>query len=186
MIYTRYYFLASFLLIFLLFLWYYALGIGFINNVQKLVRLNINTFKVWFLICCSSLIIIVILLIGSASTDQFVQIIILCVQTLCLVYLVSYIYLIWIIARAISIWEMNGDGEFTYYIGKFFLLWVFPLGLWAIQSKANKMINGEIGPFQIQDISKATSDKSEYYCSACGADVVQGQKKCNNCGEIFE
>jgi len=38
--------------------------------------------------------------------------------------------------------EMQKEAHFSDYIGDFFLLWVFPIGVWFIQPRINSLVNG--------------------------------------------
>jgi len=48
-------------------------------------------------------------------------------------------YAMWFISKAIKTIEFQKPVSFSDYAGEFFLLWLFPVGIWIIQPKINKI-----------------------------------------------
>ena len=48
-------------------------------------------------------------------------------------------YNMYFVARTIKTAEMNKPVEFSDYIGEFFLMWFYIIGIWIIQPKVNNM-----------------------------------------------
>jgi len=46
-------------------------------------------------------------------------------------------------AKTVKSGELNRRARFSDYIGEFFLLWFWPLGIWFIQPKVNKLVDSE-------------------------------------------
>ena len=78
-------------------------------------------------------------LIARSEADQetlFSGIIALIIFSLHLYAMFGLFYGIYFISRALSIAEDKGS-KVDDYIGYFFLLWFFPIGIWFIQPKIN-------------------------------------------------
>ncbi len=52
-------------------------------------------------------------------------------------------YTIWFIAKCIATIENNRVVGFDNYAGNFFLLWIFPIGIWWVHPKVRKIFSGE-------------------------------------------
>lgn len=51
------------------------------------------------------------------------------------------IYTFYFVAKTINSAEMKQEAHFSDYIGDFFLIWLFPIGIWFIQPRILKLIN---------------------------------------------
>tara|TARA_B110000046_G_C13016331_1_gene408942 strand:+ start:1352 stop:1558 length:207 start_codon:yes stop_codon:yes gene_type:complete len=47
---------------------------------------------------------------------------------------------LWFNAKVIKSIELHRTGTFGEFAGEFFLIWFFPIGIWFIQPKINKMM----------------------------------------------
>ena len=184
MIHNAYFILFTGIVFGAVFIWYYALGVGFISRAHKGLSTEIMLFKKWFLLCCLSGIVYLVVFMIGFNEPESLKFLFSILFVLVLFYFVCVFQVFKRIAKAISAWEMNSEVSFGYYVGNLFLLWLFPIGIWFIQPKANKMIRGEAGPFHLNNTN--ISQRTEYSCSNCGADVILGQEKCSNCGETLD
>jgi hypothetical protein len=162
--------------------WMYVIGLTFIKRIPKDIPSNITLFKILFLLFVISFLWIYM----SVSTMDITN-----MNSIGSYFITAFGFLFFLcffiiakqVAKAISIWEYNGNVRFWHYLLNIFFIIYFPLGIWFLQPKVNRMINGEIGTRRI----KLSEDNGVVYnCSNCGAKVYFGQTKCQRCGELFE
>lgn len=58
------------------------------------------------------------------------------------------------VAKTITSVEMKKESHFSDYIGDFFLIWFFPVGIWFVQPRINKIIldNSESKQTELLDV----------------------------------
>ncbi|MDH4471219.1 MAG: hypothetical protein QE487_01355 [Fluviicola sp.] len=59
------------------------------------------------------------------------------------------IYVLYFIAKTLKSVELQREAHFSDYIGEFFLIWFFPVGVWFIQPRVNRIVQGD----QLKDTS---------------------------------
>jgi len=52
------------------------------------------------------------------------------------------IYTLYFTAKTLRSAEMQKEAHFSDYIGEFFLIWFYPVGIWFIQPRVNAIVNG--------------------------------------------
>jgi hypothetical protein len=50
-------------------------------------------------------------------------------------------YSLYFVAKTIKTVELQTKVSFSDFAGEFLLIWFFPIGIWVVQPKINKMIN---------------------------------------------
>jgi TRAP-type C4-dicarboxylate transport system permease small subunit len=165
-----------------LFVWLYIAGIAFINKIPTNTKKNEKLFKQLFVLAFFAICLFVVsLVIMESNRNEFLSI--LFISSGVSIFII-YLIITKMVARAITIWEYNGNVSFKYYSLNYFLvIYFYPIGVWFIQPNVNKMTNGELGS---KKIHPSIEDRENYCCSACGAVVELGCTKCPKCGEVFE
>ncbi|MES2557188.1 MAG: hypothetical protein V4604_13615 [Bacteroidota bacterium] len=59
------------------------------------------------------------------------------------------IYVLYFVAKTLKSVELQREAHFSDYIGDFFLIWFFPVGVWFIQPRINRIVQGD----QLDDTS---------------------------------
>ena len=49
-------------------------------------------------------------------------------------------YQFWFIAKTIKSAELQRDAKFSEFVGEFFLVWFYPIGVWILQPTINKLV----------------------------------------------
>ena len=49
-------------------------------------------------------------------------------------------YSVYFVAKTFKTVELQREVTFSDFVGEFFMLWFYPIGIWIIQPKINKMI----------------------------------------------
>ncbi|MDO8897687.1 MAG: hypothetical protein Q7V19_08545 [Bacteroidales bacterium] len=128
--------------------WFWAIGTRLNSKLPSTVNLNLNLFKVFLAVPVIYIFGISIYmsmvamgLIASDSSPIFAMNDIFKIifpvhifSTFCI------FYIMWFNAKTIKSIEFQRAVSFSEFAGEFFLLWFFPIGIWIIQPKINKMI----------------------------------------------
>ncbi|WP_146191780.1 hypothetical protein [Algibacter marinivivus] len=142
------------------FSWFWSIGIGLQNKVPASIKMKIKKFKIFFFI---PLIYITLLSIGmgisfsgySFSNNFFPNnlglMLPLIILPLHLFSMFCMFYMLYFCSKTIKTVELQKEVSFGEFIGEFFSLWFYPIGIWFIQPKINKLAK-KIE--EIQDIGK--------------------------------
>ena len=136
---------AIFLLLFvaIFFGWFWVMGINLYPKLPPNANLNLNRFKLFMLISAVYLISISLLFGGISigtngdSTGGFAVIIVP-------IHLFSMYCIFWclaFVAKSLKTVELQRQVKFGDYAGEFFLIWFFPIGVWIIQPRINKIFS---------------------------------------------
>ena len=52
-------------------------------------------------------------------------------------------YLLYFVSKTLKTVELKREVTFSDFLGEFFMIWFFPFGIWIIQPRINKLVNGE-------------------------------------------
>jgi hypothetical protein len=119
-----------------LLLWMYSIASGLQDNIPSSVKLNFKRFKVIFFLTILLLIIIsfvMTLQLHSTTNLGFIELLILFVMF-------GIFYTLVFTARTFKTCELQRQVKFSDYAGEFMIFWFFPLGIFVIQPKVNKLI----------------------------------------------
>ncbi|MFZ4399070.1 MAG: hypothetical protein ACOYO1_03460 [Bacteroidales bacterium] len=124
-----------------LFGWIWSVAIGLQNRIPENIKMNVRKFKFFFftpLIYISFFLgfFIVIFTMSSFNPALFVIII-----PLHLFSVFCMFYCLFFVSKTIKTVEFQREVTFSDFIGEFFMIWFYPIGIWIIQPKINKMVN---------------------------------------------
>ncbi|NEU06903.1 hypothetical protein GZH53_01145 [Flavihumibacter sp. R14] len=137
---------STFLLAAIYFGWFWAIAVNLNPKLPPTANLNLRRFKLFMLIPMAYIFIISSLLAGislraeEGNSDSFVAIIIP-------LHLFSMYCIFWcmaFVAKSIKAVELQKRVSFGEYAGEFFLIWFFPLGIFILQPRINKMFTASI------------------------------------------
>jgi hypothetical protein len=143
----------AFLIVF--FGWFWSMGIGLQKKVPQDVSLKTTTFKIFFFVPLVYLMLISVAMLFSFNgimdfenldsnafaidPSVFLRVFAI-ILPIHLFSMFCMFYMIYFIARTIKTIELKRKVVFEDYIAEFFLLWFFPIGIWILQPKINKMV----------------------------------------------
>lgn len=133
----------------ILFGWFWSISIGLQDKVPENVKMKVGNFKVFFFIPLIYISLISLLIFSMmsmiagmiASTVSLVGIgliFFLHMFSMCCIFYVMYFA-----AKTFKTVELQREVSFSDFVGEFFLLWFFPIGIWFLQPKINKMMEEE-------------------------------------------
>lgn len=131
--------------------WFYSVGSGLQARVPPDLRRPTGLFKVALVFPTAYIILIVAVvfpllgvMIASTIGSSFVFIIILTLHFFAMFCTVYYLYFS---AKTIKLAERQESVSFSEFVGEFFLLWFFPIGIWILQPRINELVKTEVtGP----------------------------------------
>jgi hypothetical protein len=122
--------------------WLYTLGANLYLKLPHNSGLNIRLFKVFIVIPALYMlglsVIIAIAGMGKLS-DLGAAFYLLIVLPLHLFSMFCIFYCLRFVAKALKSAEYQRNTTFSDYAGEFFLFWFFPVGVWILQPRINKL-----------------------------------------------
>lgn len=123
--------------------WFNALGINLTKKLPETVKMKLNKFK-WFLYFpMIYMLILSVFILGILNGLSFglipTPLLLLLILPIHLFSMFCLFYCLYYIAKTLKAVELQRPVIFNDYAGEFFLLWFFPIGLWIIQPRINKL-----------------------------------------------
>jgi len=123
--------------------WFYALGTNLHKKLPGTVSMNLTRFKLFLItpVTYIALMSVFMMVIFPASYNDaplnpsFFALII----PLHLFSMFCIFYCLYFIAKALKAVELQQPVTFGDFAGEFFLIWFFPIGIWIIQPRINKL-----------------------------------------------
>jgi hypothetical protein len=121
--------------------WYLSMGVFLFPKLPPNAGLNFTRF-IWFVIIPAVYLVFVIVFLGgySIGTDGDstggLAVIIVPLHLFCMYCM---FWCLVFVAKSLKTVELQRPVTFSDYAGEFFLLWFFPIGIWFIQPRLNKL-----------------------------------------------
>lgn len=129
--------------------WFWAIATELQCKVPEGVKMKVKKFKIFFFIPLIYIVfafgLIGTILNSAAGTSkelsggqvgEFVAVIV----PLHLFSMFCIFYCLYFVAKTFKTVELQREVTFSDFAGEFFLFWFFPIGIWIVQPKINKMI----------------------------------------------
>lgn len=131
----------------LLFGWFWSIGVGLQKYIPTEIKMEVKKFKIFFFIPLIYILFILIALetafygISSGSNDVggVVGKMLIFIVPMHLFSMFCMFYLLYFTSKAIKTTELKRTVSFSDFIGEFFMIWFFPIGIWYIQPRVNKI-----------------------------------------------
>lgn len=143
------------------FSWFWSIAIGLQNKVPKHIKMKVKKFKIFFFIPLIYIFTLSIVIGFSFSSNQmnngifpskFGFLIPIVILPLHLFSMFCMFYMLYFCSKTIKTVELQKEVSFGDFMGEFFSLWFYPIGIWLIQPKINKLSMNKIET--INDIGK--------------------------------
>ena len=138
--------LMMILFVFFFFGWFYAVGTNLYPKLPAKAKMSLTRFKIFlffpvFYILAISVFLVVSMIPYSTSGGPIEPWIFLLILPLHLFSMFCIFYCLYFIAKALKSVETQVSATFSDYLGDFFLIWFFPIGIWVIQPRINKLFD---------------------------------------------
>jgi hypothetical protein len=113
--------------------WFWAMGSFLTSIVRQDLRLKIGFFR--FAVLYPALYLFFFLAVFQSNTLALVVLIV----PLHLLAMFCMFYNLYFVSKSLTLAETNKPASFYDYAGPFFLNWFFPIGVWIIQPRINRL-----------------------------------------------
>lgn len=130
---------------FILFGWQWSITIGLLDKLPDGVTIPVKRYKIFFFIPVIYIGIISIFILfmfnGFRSPQSFIPFVALLVPAH-LFSMFAIFHNMYFAAKVMKSVEMKKEADFSACAGEFFLIWFFPIGIWILQPRLNKLTGG--------------------------------------------
>lgn len=132
-----------------LFGWFWSVAVGLQNKVPVNITMKVKKFKVFFtfpLVYMLAFLTFFSVMMSSLSANNpepgegLIAGLFAVVVPLHLFAIFCFLYTFYFVAKTFKTVELQREVTFGDFAGEFFLLWFYPVGVWILQPKINKMI----------------------------------------------
>ena len=131
-----------------LFGWFWSITSGLIEKTPEGVKMKIRKFRLFLIIPMIYIPVafgLMNVLFDSAGNANETSGVILGISFLIMIPLhilsvFGLLYTFYFVAKTIKTVELQREVTFSDFVGDFFLLFLFPIGVWILQPKINRMI----------------------------------------------
>lgn len=147
--YMKFFPVIMILLIAIFFGWFWSVAIGLQKKVPENVTMKVKKFKIFFFI--PLVYILAFLTFFSVSMSGLVYAdpepnagiiggLFAVIFPFHMFSIFCIFYSMYFVAKTFKTVELQKEVKFGDFAGEFFLIWFYPIGIWIIQPKINKMI----------------------------------------------
>lgn len=124
--------------------WMWSISIGLQPKVPGEVVMKVKKFK-WLFYIPVVYFFVFFILMGSirGASSQSRDFMFLFIVPMHLFSMFCMFYILYFTAKTFKTVELQRAVTFSDFAGEFFLFWFFPIGVWVLQPKINKMIDPE-------------------------------------------
>lgn len=129
-----------------LFGWFWSVGIGLQKRMPEEFRLRTGVFKFFVLFPLIYIFFIVLSLMSLDDTFGQPPVFLSFFPIGILLHLFAMFcmfYVMWFLAKAIKTAEIQAPVKFSDFVGEFFLIWFFLIGVWILQPKINQIFENQ-------------------------------------------
>lgn len=119
-------------------LWFWSLGTELNKIVPEGIRLKASRFKFGIKFCAIYIVAFQMFFIATANGNSF-GVLMSIILILHIVAIYFMFYSIYFISKNLVAFENHENDKSASSKGTFFLMWFFPLGIWFVQPRINKM-----------------------------------------------
>lgn len=129
--------------------WFWSIAIGLQKNIPTEIKMKVKKLKIFFFIPLTYIVILMIYVggvfsgmgaIGFLNGGWLIGIIL----PVHLFSMFCIFYTLYFVAKTIKTAELQRKVGFGDFAGEFFLLWFYPIGIWFIQPRVNRLYDKEI------------------------------------------
>jgi hypothetical protein len=125
--------------------WLYAAAINLHKHLPEAVPMSLTRFKIFFFIpvlyTLSALVLVPLLITKTIVFTHLDPAFILLIVPLHLFCMFCIFYCFYFSAKCLKAVEVQGPMKSDAFIGELFLIWYFPIGVWFLQPRMNKLFN---------------------------------------------
>lgn len=129
--------------------WFWSVAVGLQIKVPEDVKMKVKKFKIFFFIPMVYLLFINLFMgvqlnglmtNGTEPSVGLIGVLVAVIVPLHLFSMFCIFYSLYFVAKTFKTVELQREVNFSDFAGEFFLIWFYPIGIWIVQPKINKMI----------------------------------------------
>jgi len=121
--------------------WFWSVAIGLQKTIPTGVKLKVDRFKIFLVIPVVYILFFLGYFMTSFTSGGPNPGIFAIIVPLHLFSMFCIFYCLHFVAKTFKTAELQRNVAFNDFAGEFFMIWFYPIGIWIIQPKINKMIN---------------------------------------------
>jgi hypothetical protein len=120
--------------------WFWSVAIGLQSKIPQDVKMKVKKFKIFFFSPLIYFLLILSFFIITMNGSEPNLAIFAIIVPLHLYSMFCMFYTLYFVAKTFKTVELQREVSFSDFAGEFFMIWFFPIGVWIVQPKINKMI----------------------------------------------
>jgi hypothetical protein len=131
--------------------WIWSIGTGLQSKVPADAKMNVNRFRLFFFIPLVYLVLFLLFIAfgtqgliesGQEPDPGRIALIIGIILPIHFFVVFCMFYCLYFVSKTYKTVELQREVSFSDFAGEFFLFWFYPIGVWILQPKINKMSEG--------------------------------------------
>lgn len=129
--------------------WFWSVAVGLQSKVPENIKMKVKKFKIFFFIPMVYILCIMVFMgitmnglmsNGQEPSGGLIGRMIAIIVPLHLFSMFCIFYSLYFVAKTFKTVELQREVEFSDFAGEFFMIWFYPIGIWIVQPKINKLI----------------------------------------------
>lgn len=129
--------------------WFWSVAVGLQRKVPEDVKMKVKKFKIFFFIPMAYIFFMILLMgiqmnglmtNGTEPSGGLIGGLAAVIVPLHLFSMFCIFYSLYFVAKTFKTVELQREVKFSDFAGEFFMIWFYPIGIWIVQPKINKMI----------------------------------------------
>lgn len=129
--------------------WFWSVAIGLQSKIPENVKMKVKKFKIFFFIPMAYMLFIMLFMLISMNglmtgrtepSGGLIGSLVAIIIPLHLFSMFCTFYSLYFVAKTFKTVELQREVSFSDFAGDFFMIWFYPIGIWIVQPKINKMI----------------------------------------------
>lgn len=129
--------------------WFWSVAIGLQSKVPEDIKMKVKKFKTFFFIPMAYILFITLFMgiqMNGLMTNEtepsggLIGGLVAVIIPLHLFSMFCIFYSLYFVTKTFKTVELQREVKFSDFVGEFFMIWFYPIGIWIVQPKINKMI----------------------------------------------
>ena len=120
--------------------WFWSVAIGLQTKLPEGLNMKVKKFKILFFTPLVYILFISVIILTSVINGGINPAFFAIIVPLHLFSMFCMFYTLYFVSKTFKTVELQRETNFSDFAGEFFMLWFFPIGIWIVQPKINKIV----------------------------------------------
>lgn len=120
--------------------WFWSVAVGLQSKIPDGAKMKVKKFKIFFFIPLIYILFLLGFLMISMTEGGLNPAIFAVIVPIHLFSMFCIFHTLYFVAKTFKTVELQREVSFSDFAGEFFMIWFYPIGVWIVQPKINKMI----------------------------------------------